>query len=104
MPYTKQDIWEARCQAHQAFDRLWKLAPFWQRKERRQRCYNWLAKQMGMTRKECHIRYFDVGLCEAVIQICDEVRAGLREGPNPAIQKRSAPIPKGSARRRNRYW
>jgi hypothetical protein len=39
----------------------------------RNSAYKWLADQMGITRKECHIGMFDADQCQRVIEICSPV-------------------------------
>lgn len=59
--------------AHDVFDPLWK-----RRMERdglrkghaRAKGYKWLAEQLGINRKDCHIGMFDVETCLRVIAIC----------------------------------
>ncbi len=105
MPYTYAEVRAARHEAHLVFDRFWKMAPFWVRRERRVKCYAWLAKQMDMPREECHIRFFDVGMCEAVIELCLQVEAGIIAGPNNAAPRRAAPMPRNTANRKmRRAW
>lgn len=36
----------------------------------RNSAYKWLAEQMGIERKECHIGMFDVDQCKRVISLC----------------------------------
>lgn len=55
--------------AHRVFDKLWKNGP-WKRKE----AYAWLADQLGVKRKDCHIGEFDVDMCMKVIEICTRKR------------------------------
>lgn len=55
----------ARIHAHEAFDLLWKVHGM-----TRHQAYAWLAREMGITRKECHIANFTVVQClqvEAII-------------------------------------
>lgn len=63
----------AKSAAHAAFDPLWKA------KMRREQCsqskarkagYKWLADQMGMNPKRCHIGMMDVAECQRVVEIC----------------------------------
>lgn len=62
--------------AHAAFD------PLWQAKIERDGCkkhearnagYAWLAKQLGIEAKDCHIGMFDVAQCQRVVEICEKV-------------------------------
>lgn len=65
--------------AHAAFDPLWEAKLRKRRKERgpeykkvyaRGSGYKWLAGQLGIPRKECHIGMFDVDMCKRVVEIC----------------------------------
>lgn len=62
--------------AHAAFDPLWrigldkKLSEGHSRSYIRNKAYKWLADQLGMATKDCHIGMFDVDLCKAVVEIC----------------------------------
>jgi len=55
----------ARVTAHCWFDRLWEVE---QAPMTRKEAYEWLAEQLGMAAKECHIGKFDVRQCERVIE------------------------------------
>lgn len=64
-------------EAHAAFD------PFWKAKIRKERCskkeargagYRWLAAQLGLAVKDCHIGMFDVAMCIRVVAVCDAVK------------------------------
>lgn len=53
-----------RQRVHAAFD------PIWQRSGNRRKVYEWLAQQMGIDLKDCHIAKFDEVQCVMVIEIC----------------------------------
>lgn len=64
--------WKQR--AHEKFD------PLWRRKMRIEGCsksrarrlgYKWLADQLGIRKKDCHIGYFDVSLCRRVVDVIE---------------------------------
>jgi hypothetical protein len=66
----------AKMKAHAAFDPLWKT------KMDREKCsksharksgYRWLAKQLAIPYKQCHIGMFDVEQCLHVVEICNAV-------------------------------
>jgi hypothetical protein len=96
MPYSKEELQAARQKAHKAFDRFWTHAPYFIRKRQRTKCYEWLARKTGMTREECHFRYFDVGMCEAVIELCRMAEAGIIEPPKRIkVKKVKKRNPKG---------
>lgn len=63
----------AREAAHAAFDPLWKkrqrlsgLAPH----HARGKGYKWLAEQLGIDRKDCHIGMMDAATARRVVEIC----------------------------------
>ena len=55
----------AKSAAHAAFDPLWRTGT-----KTRREAYEWLAKQLGIAARECHIGMFDAPLCERVVSIC----------------------------------
>ncbi len=55
----------ARIEAHAAFDARWKAGTM-----SRRAAYRWLADQLGLTRKECHIARFDAAQCARVVEVC----------------------------------
>lgn len=66
----------AKSAAHRAFD------PLWKRKIQRSACsksharkagYAWLARELGIDPKQCHIGHFDVAMCERVVVICSPI-------------------------------
>lgn len=68
-------LWKQR--AHEAFDILW------QRKIEKEGCsksdarntgYAWLAAQLGIDMKDCHIGMFDVDLCRKAVDVCGKYR------------------------------
>jgi hypothetical protein len=56
-----------KIKAHAAFDPRWRY-----RKTHgsRKDAYKWLAEQLGIPVKECHIGWFDVADCKRVIEVC----------------------------------
>lgn len=61
----------AKQAAHALFD------PLWQRGEMtREKAYAWLARELGIPGKDCHIGMFDVDTCVRVIEVCKK-RRGL---------------------------
>lgn len=65
-----------KVKAHAAFD------PLWQGKMRRDKCskgkarragYVWLAGQMGIDVKLCHIGYMSIEECRRVVEICESI-------------------------------
>lgn len=65
---TDQETRDARHVAHAAFDKLWRSELM-----TRQQAYEWLARALGIDRKECHIRYFTVRQCE-LVTVLSEIR------------------------------
>lgn len=59
--------------AHAAFDPIWKSGA-----RKRGGAYGWLADQLGIAHKDCHIGEFDEATCERVVQI---VRAEFKKPP-----------------------
>jgi hypothetical protein len=67
----------AKQAAHAAFDPLWSEGRH-NRPYKRKAAYAWLAEQLGIDRKRCHIGEFDVETCERVVAICSEHGNELR--------------------------
>lgn len=60
-------IREARKKAKAAFNPLWEDEHM-----SRSQAYAWLATQLGLKDKEeCHIGWFDVAMCNKVVQVCN---------------------------------
>lgn len=58
----------AKVAAHAAFDPLWSGGQI-----SRNAAYKWLAEQLGIERRYCHIGSFDVKQCERVVEICKTI-------------------------------
>ncbi|MFL6864097.1 MAG: zinc-finger-containing protein [Allosphingosinicella sp.] len=67
------ELRQAKQDAHAAFD------PLWKRKMEREGCskgkargagYKWLAEQLGIERKRCHIGMLSVAECRRVVEVC----------------------------------
>lgn len=71
--------------AHAAFDPLWKAkiarnrATGHKPSSCRRQGYQWLAQQLGIDPKDCHIGEFDVDTCRKVVEICTPHLERLRE-------------------------
>ena len=65
------ELRRAKSAAHAIFDPLWKNGSI-----KRAAAYKWLAENIGIDRKECHIGMFDVELCKRVVRICKEANQG----------------------------
>jgi hypothetical protein len=69
------ELRQSKMAAHAAFD------PIWQSKHvSRGEAYGWLARQLGITKEECHIGHFDVQHCKQVVSVCRR----LNPDGNPA--------------------
>ncbi len=55
----------ARMAAHAAFDPIWQKG-----RVSRSAAYDWLARELGLTREECHMLNFDEAMCQRVVQVC----------------------------------
>ena len=65
------ELRRAKMAAHAAFDPLWRNG-----KQKRGNAYKWLAEQLGIAKRQCHIGYFDVDTCNRVKIICQEANRG----------------------------
>ena len=67
----------AREAAHAAFDPLWRRRmeiSGLQQKDARNRGYRWLAAELGIKRRDCHIGAMDKATAGRVVEICGRVR------------------------------
>ena len=60
---------QARKNAHAAFDPLWKG-----RRMRRRDAYGWLAQELGIKYRDCHIGEFDAAMCQRVVDAVEQLR------------------------------
>jgi hypothetical protein len=71
---ANKELREWKMRAHAAFDPLWqkKLRKCGPRgkKSARKSGYHWLAAELGIPVKECHIGMMDVEQCKRVVEIC----------------------------------
>lgn len=70
-----------KIEVHAAFDPLWRAAMEhrqWSQSRARITAYVWLAAQMDLSMKKCHVGYFDEEQCRKAIQIC-------RDRPKAAV-------------------
>lgn len=70
---ANRELREAKVAAHYAFDRLWKrkmLRDHINQGSARRAGYLWLAEQIGIPSKDCHIGWFDVAACRRVVEVC----------------------------------
>lgn len=70
-PLVDAETHEARKKAHEAFDPLWKSKLM-----SRSKAYKLLREDMGLSREDCHISFFDKVQCEKAIDVS---RAALGE-------------------------
>lgn len=61
------ELRKAKMLAHAVFDPLWKDGEM-----SRNAAYRWLAEQLGIKVKNCHIGGFDLDQCREVVRICRE--------------------------------
>lgn len=67
----------ARMDAHAAFDRLWQakmVRDDCSKKKARGAGYKWLAAQLGLDPKDCHIGHMDAATARRVTAICRRYR------------------------------
>lgn len=67
------ELRKAKMAAHAAFDRLWRGKAEKEgcsRSKARGAGYRWLAVQLGVDPKDCHIGMFDVEQCQRVVAVC----------------------------------
>ena len=60
--------------AHSAFDPLWKT-----KQMTRGAAYRWLAKELNMSRADCHIGMMDVSQCKSVVGACTQNEKDQRQ-------------------------
>lgn len=79
---ANKELREWKKRAHAAFDPLWKRrfilgkfneGPSYSKSKARNAGYGWLAKQLGIKRRDCHIGLFDVEQCQKVVAICSNL-------------------------------
>lgn len=63
---------QARNRAKQAFNPIWQDGSM-----TRSEAYAWLASQLCIPVGQCHIGWFDVDLCERVVDVCNLHRHGV---------------------------
>lgn len=71
---------KAKQRAHAAFDPLWKAKAETgvSRGRARGKAYSWLAAQLGIEQRDCHIGLFDITLCRRTVEICSPYAERLR--------------------------
>lgn len=68
---ANRELRQLRIKAHEAFDPMWLHGSM-----ERSKAYAWLAMQMNLSTKECHIGKFNVEQCKRVIAICSQSERG----------------------------
>lgn len=63
---ANDELRNARKQAHNEFDKLWKGPT---RRMTRYNAYRWLSKEMNLKRKDTHIALFEVEQCQKVVEL-----------------------------------
>ncbi len=67
---ANEELRRAKISAHAAFDPLWRgQLP---KGAARRKAYRWLADQLGIDPKDCHIGMFDVEMCRKVTEACKQ--------------------------------
>lgn len=67
---ANSELRKAKMRAHAAFDPLWKSGGM-----KRASAYKWLAGQLGIEGKDCHIGMFDVDRCNRVVEVINALGA-----------------------------
>jgi len=69
-----KDTREMRIKVHSIFDPIWQYYIYrfsMQKYKVRGKAYKWLAEEMGLKIKYCHIGMFDIEMCEKAIEIIE---------------------------------
>lgn len=64
---------QLKSKAHAVFDPLWKEGSF----TNRGHAYLWLAEELGLPKKKCHIGFFGPERCQQVIDICTDYKEAI---------------------------
>lgn len=62
---ANEELRVAKKRAHSVFDPIWKTQMM-----TRSGAYQWLATQLGIKTKDCHIGMFDIETCRKTVDIC----------------------------------
>lgn len=89
---ANQELRTARKELHAVFDPVWKARQAatgdeWSRAQ----AYKWLAEQMGIDRKECHIGMFSVEQCAAAMKIIAPIHDRVRLVPVRSLKVKPKP-------------
>lgn len=50
------------------FDPIWKSG-----QRSRSDAYSWLAHNLGIKKRDCHIGLFDIVMCRKVVEVCKQI-------------------------------
>ncbi|AUR90869.1 hypothetical protein NVP1151O_28 [Vibrio phage 1.151.O._10N.222.46.B1] len=64
---ANDELRKAKSRAHAAFDPLWKG-----KVKTRKAAYQWLAGELGIRPRDCHIGEFDLSMCERVVNVMND--------------------------------
>ncbi|TXI88438.1 MAG: hypothetical protein E6Q36_05610 [Chryseobacterium sp.] len=72
---AKIDLRKKKKEAHHYFDKLWnkKIEKGFKKGKARGIAYKWLSVQLGIPKEETHIGWFDIDMCQRVIDICKPI-------------------------------
>lgn len=68
------ELRKLKVRVHGLFDPIWRSAMKkrdWDQKRARGAAYGWLAKELGIDRKHCHVSKFDEEMCRQAIQMME---------------------------------
>jgi len=74
---ANSELRQKKMQAHAVFDPLWKRKmqrDGLKKGHARAKAYKWLASQLGIQARDCHIGMFDEATCAKVVEICRPFR------------------------------
>lgn len=76
------ELRKAKVAAHNAFDPIWQAhalrvvrSPGGKKKSVRSSAYMWLAQQLKIDGRDCHIGMFTVEQCRQVVEICRNIKS-----------------------------
>lgn len=75
-----KELRRAKSAVHAVFDPLWKIKQFrTHERDCRTKAYRWLARQMKIAPKDCHVGQFDLDQCALAVAICTPILEKIRE-------------------------
>ena len=93
---ANKELRDWKMRAHAVFDPIWEAklrhrraggagksgrasgGPSYKKAYARGAGYKWLAQQLGIDKKDCHIGMFDVETCKRVVEMCQPIADKLR--------------------------